>query len=178
VSPRPSTAAALPAVTSRQTWAEIVEAQLLPAWRPQEWNAELLLFTGLLDTSATLAFTCSTPDCGEPSRTKASPCYECQQELKTYTGDRAAFRRTRRANRSWTGHALSQCVITHDGDRCQRTATNRGLCRSHWSKWQQWQRRGSTFEEYLDGCADLYARRGACRVIGCEHVDCHLHGTV
>jgi integrase len=161
--------ASVTAVIDRQDWAEIVHAQLLPAWRPPEWNSELLLFNGLLDTSTTLAFTCSTPNCGEPSRTKASPCYECQQELKTYTGDRAAFRRTHRASRSWTGHTLSQCVITDDGDRCQRTATNRGLCRSHWSKWQQWQKRGSTFEEYLDGCTDLYARRDTCRVIGCEH---------
>jgi hypothetical protein len=50
-------------------------------------NPELLLFTGLLDTSATLVFTCSSPECGEPSRTKAIPCYECTEELKTYTGE-------------------------------------------------------------------------------------------
>jgi integrase len=160
---------AAPSVIDRQDWAEVVEAQLLPNWRPQEWDPDRLLFTGLLDTSVTLVFTCSTPECGEPSRTKETPCYECKEELKTYTGDRAAFRRTHRASRSWTGHELGQCVVTHHGDRCQRTATNRGLCRSHWSKWQQWQRRGSTFEGYLDGCTDLYARRDTCRVIGCEH---------
>jgi integrase len=161
--------AAVPAVIDRQDWAEIIEAQLLPEWRPQEWDRERLLFTGLLDTSVTLAFTCSTPECGEPSRTKETPCYECKQELKTYPGERAAFRRTHRANRSWTGHVLPQCEMTHDSERCQRTATTLGLCRSHWSKWLQWQRRGATFEEYLDGCTDLYARRDACRVIGCEH---------
>jgi len=168
VSPRAATAA-VPAVIDRQDWAKIVEAQLLPDWRLQEWDRERLLFTGMLDTSTTLAFTCSTPECGEPSRTKASPCYECKEELKTYTGERAAFRRTHRASRSWTGHALPQCEMIHGGDRCQRTATTRGLCRSHWSKWLQWQRRGATFEEYLDGCTDLYARRDTCRVIGCEH---------
>jgi integrase len=169
MSRRRSAAAVLPAVTNNQDWAEIVETQLLPAWRPQEWDWERCLFTGLLDTSATLAFICSTPKCGQPSRTKASPCYECKQELKTYTGERSAFRRTHTASRSWTGHELPQCEITHDGDRCQRTATVRGLCRSHWSKWLQWQKRGSTFEEYLDGCTDLYARRDTCRVVGCEH---------
>jgi integrase len=169
VSPGASSLVALPAVAEPPDWAEIVETQLAVSWRPGEWNPELLLFTGLLDTSTTLAFTCSTPGCGEPSRTKATPCYECAQELKTYAGDRAVFRRTHTANRSWTGHALPQCEITHDGDRCQRTATTRGLCRSHWSKWLLWKRRGSTFEEYLEGCTDLYARRDTCRVIGCEH---------
>jgi integrase len=169
VSPRTGTAAALPAVGNRQDWAEIVEAQLLCGWRPQEWNPELLLFTGLLDTSVTLVFTCSSPECGQPSRTKATPCYECAQELKTYTGDRSAFRRTHRANRWWTGQALPQCVVTHDGDRCQRTAGTRGLCRSHWSLWLQWRRRGATFEEFLNGCTHLYARRDTCRVVGCEH---------
>lgn len=160
---------AAPAVVDCQQWAEVVEAQFLADWRPQEWDRERLLFTGLLDTSVTLAFTCSTPECGEPSRTRESPCFECQQELKTYVGDRAAFRRTHRANRSWTGYELRQCVITGFGDRCQRTATNRGLCRSHWSTWRRWQRRGSTFEEYLHGCTDVYVRRDTCRVIGCEH---------
>lgn len=169
MSQRRSATAVLPAVANNPDWAEIVEAQLLPEWRPQEWDSERWLFTGLLGTSATLAFTCSTPECGEPSRTKATPCYECKQELKTYTGDRAAFRRTHRANRCWTGHELPQCEVTHDGKRCQRTATSRGLCRSHWSKWLQWQRRGSSFAEYLDGCTDLYARRDTCRVVGCEH---------
>jgi hypothetical protein len=162
-------AAAVPAVIDRQDWAEVVDAQLLPDWRPQEWDRERLLFTGLLDTSATLAFTCSTPECGEPSRTKEAPCYECQQELKTYAGDRAAFRRTHRANRSWTGHALPQCEVIYDGCRCQRTVSARGLCRSHWSLWLQWRRRGSTFDEFLDGCTHLYARRDSCRVVGCEH---------
>ena len=38
--------AAVTAVIDRQDWAEIVEAQLLPGWRLQEWNSELLLFTG------------------------------------------------------------------------------------------------------------------------------------
>lgn len=169
MSQKRSAAAALPAVTNNQDWAEIVEAQLLPEWRPQEWDSGRWLFTGLLDTSATLAFVCSTPECGQPSRTKASPCYECKQELKTYTGERTAFRRSHTASRSWTGHELPQCEITHDGGRCQRTATTRGLCRSHWSKWLQWQKRGSTFEEYLAGCTDLYARRDTCRVVGCEH---------
>jgi len=165
----PLTATPSAALVDRQDWVAVVEAQLLGEWRNQEWDQERLLFTGLLDTSVTLAFTCVTPECGEPSRTKESPCYECAQELKSYTGDREAFRRTHRANRSWTGHELQQCLITHDGDRCQRTATNRGLCRSHFSKWQQWQRRGSTFDEYLHDCTDLYARRGTCQVIGCEH---------
>lgn len=166
---RRSAAAVLPAVANNQDWAEIVEAQLLSQWRPQEWDSERWLFTGLLDTSATLAFVCSTPGCGQPSRTKASPCNECLQELKTYSGERAAFRRSHAASRSWTGHELPQCEITHIGGRCQRTATIRGLCRSHWSKWLKWQQRGSTFDEYLDGCTDLYARRDACRVVGCEH---------
>jgi integrase len=161
--------AAVPAVVDRWGWAEVVEAQLLPAWRRQEWERERLLFTGLLDTSVTLAFTCSTPKCGEPSWTKESPCYECKEELKTYTGERAAFRRTHRASRSWTGRALPQCEMTHEGKRCQRTATSRGLCRSHWSKWLQWQKRGATFEDYLDGCTDLYVRRDTCRVVGCDH---------
>ncbi len=165
---RAATAAA-PAVTDRRDWAEIVEAQLLREWRHQEWDGERLLFTGLLDTSVTLAFTCITPECGEPSRAKETPCSECTEELKTYPGERAAFRRTHRANRSWTGHRLPQCEMTHDGKRCQRTATVRGLCRSHWSTWLHWQQRGSTFEEYLAGCTSLHARRDTCRVVGCEH---------
>jgi integrase len=165
----PAAITAVPAVVDRQDWAEVVEAQLLADWRPREWDSERLLFTGLLDTSVTLAFTCCTPECGEPSRTKETPCYECKQELKTYTGDRAAFHRTHRAGRSWTGHSLPQCEMTHEGDRCQRTATIRGLCRSHWSNWLRWQKHCSTFDEYLDGCTDLYARRDACRVVGCEH---------
>jgi hypothetical protein len=161
--------AAVPAVADRPDWAEIIEAQLLPEWRTQEWDQDRLLFTGLLDTSVTLAFTCSTPECGEPSRTKTSTCNGCTDQLKTYTGERSAFRRTSRANRSWRGQVLPQCEVTHDGKRCQRTATSRGLCRSHWSLWLPLRRRGSTFQEFMDGCAHVYARRDTCRVVGCEH---------
>ena len=162
-------AAAVPTVEKQPDWAEIVEQHLVSDWRPREWDHHRLLFSGLLDTSATLAFTCSTSDCGQPARTRESPCYECKQELKTYIGDRDTFRRTHRAHRGWTGHVLPICRMTHDGKRCQRTAKTSGLCRSHWSIWLQWQGRGSTFQEYLEDCTSLYGRRGTCCVTGCEH---------
>ena len=129
-----------------------------------------MLFTGLLDTSGTLAFTCCTPGCGEPSRTKETPCYECKQELKTtYVGERSEFRRTHTASRGWTGRTLTRCVVSHDDGRCERTATTRGLCRSHWSMWLKRRRDGYGFAEFVENCQTLYPRRATCRVVGCEH---------
>lgn len=152
-----------------QDWESFVQSQLRVEWRREEWNPDLLLFTGRLDTSTTLAFTCCTPGCGEPSRTKETPCYECKQELKSFVGDRSTFRRSHKASRGWTGTNLARCIIASGGRRCERTATSRGLCRSHWSMWLKRQQHGGGFDDFIADCDTVYPRRDACRVIGCEH---------
>lgn len=151
-------------------WCAFVEARLTHEWRLDEWDRQTLLFTGVLDTSRTLAFTCSTPACGMASRTKVSPCYECQQQQKLRaTADGAAFRRIHTANRRWSGVELTPCVITHGGERCERTASKNGLCRSHWSMWLGRRRRGLEFDEFLQTCTSVYSRRAECRIVGCDH---------
>lgn len=150
-------------------WAEFVQERIGSRWRPDEWNAESLVFTGLLDTSRTVAFTCSTPGCGGPSRTKNVPCYECQQQLKSFAADPETFRRTHIANRRWTGVELPRCAITVDGEQCARTASTRGLCRSHWNMWVGKRRSGIAFEAFVAAGATPYRRREHCRVVGCDH---------
>src|SRR5262245_2837731 len=152
-----------------RAWVEFVQERIDPGWRPDEWDAESLVFTGLLDTSRTVAFTCSTPGCGGPSRTKNVPCYECQQKLKSFAADPDTFRRTHTANRRWTGVELRRCAITVEGEQCARTATTRGLCRSHWSIWVGKRRSGMAFDEFVAAGAKPYRRREHCRVVGCDH---------
>ncbi|OBJ80881.1 hypothetical protein A9W97_26630 [Mycobacterium gordonae] len=49
-------------------WLEWLSAHIETAWRPDEWDGSLWLFTGDLDSERTAVWRCRTPGCPTPAR--------------------------------------------------------------------------------------------------------------
>ena len=49
-------------------WLQWLSAHIDAAWRPDEWDGSLWLFTGDLDSERTAAWRCRTPGCPTPAR--------------------------------------------------------------------------------------------------------------
>ena len=151
------------------SWVRQLSDVLDPSWRPEEWNAEALLFTGLLDTSVTAAYSCSTPNCGEPARTLNQPCSSCRDDLAAFPGDPAVFRRPDTPTKGLRHSHYPICQVVNNGQRCGRTENSHGLCRSHRSLWIKHFAGKVSRVEFLTDCVDVYPRRADCIVSGCPH---------
>ena len=47
-------------------WLEWLSARIESAWRPDEWDGSLWLFTGDLDSERTAVWRCRSPGCATP----------------------------------------------------------------------------------------------------------------
>lgn len=150
-------------------WAPLVAAQVSPTWRVDEWRPDVLLFTGLLDSGNIRAFLCTTPECGLSSITSGRPCRDCLNQLRSYIGDRAEFRRRVVVQKAWVGDVLPTCEVRNHTGKCERTQHVHRMCISHWTKWTRAQKRGEPLETYMSQNPSVYMRRPDCRILGCSH---------
>jgi integrase len=122
----------------RSAWQTWLESQLDPAWRPGEWDAEHWFFDGDPDNPRTQASLCAVQRCR--TKTDGAPlCSFCAKKWSHSGTDLDVFAaehdpcRTKRH----PAHAGVLCQVSRDGVGCARPNHCRGLCRTHYSVWQQ-----------------------------------------
>lgn len=147
-------------------WSVWLDDQLAPDWRPGEWDAERLLFSGNPDNPRTAVWVCLR--CGMLTAKGSGLCTLCGRVKKQSGLSREEFLRTcppeDTRNRRFGSHEF--CVVA-DGDvRCLRKSWSRGLCRNHYQAFRRNERKGRTFEQWAAGAKPL-ATLDKCRVRGC-----------
>lgn len=177
-----STSALLPRVgadadrglVSDAGWLEWLSARIETAWRPDEWDGSLWLFTGDLDSERTAVWRCRTPGCPTPARSYNGRCSSCRRSLSTAGVSEEEFDRQPR-RRSTRPVAKGVCTVPD----CERELDCRGLCRRHQHDWRK--AGGGPVEEFIAAAQPL-RRRASCLVAGCaregvtRHGLCKFHG--
>jgi len=64
--------------STQSAWREHLLTQLDPDWRPDEWNADLQLFTGDADNPFTGVYRCPVDGCGELAKDLNGACQACR----------------------------------------------------------------------------------------------------
>jgi len=155
-------------------WLEWLSARIETAWRPDEWDAALWLFTGDLDSERTAVWRCRTPGCPTPARSYNGRCHSCRRSLSTAGVSEEEFDRQPRRRST---RPVARDVCTVPGCECELDC--RGLCRRHALDWRK--AGGGPVEEFIASAQPL-RRRASCLVAGCaregvaRHGLCKFHG--
>lgn len=155
-------------------WLEWLSAHIDTAWRPDEWDGSLWLFTGDLDSERTAVWRCRTPGCPTPARSYNGRCFGCRNALSAAGVSEEEFDRQPR-RRSIRLVAPGVCTVTG----CECELDSRGLCRRHALDWRK--TCGGPVEEFIASAQPL-RRRADCVVAGCaregvaRHGLCKFHG--
>jgi len=153
-------------------WIGWLRAALDPAWRAAEWDGATLLFTGDLDSARTAAWPCRTPGCPTATRRPYGRCDGCRRARGSVGWEDFDAAPPPRATRPLTRGPCS--VPDCAGDlHCD------GLCFRHERCWRK--DRTEPVAVYIARARPL-ARRGDCRVAGCDRESisrrglCRFHG--
>ncbi|ATL32764.1 tyrosine-type recombinase/integrase [Streptomyces formicae] len=150
-------------------WESWLIDNLLAEWRPGEWNAEALLFTGDFANPLTWVFPCKVVACMRRSLTKGGACGSCTARMRRegLTADQLVI--IPGTGRDPATGALPRCAVSQDNVRCGREVSAEGLCESHSEKWPRYLRdhQGANRERWASGIALPMTARPGCGVAGC-----------
>ena len=154
-------------------WGEWLRGQPDGKWRPDEWNADLLLFVGDPDNPRTSVSVCGIAGCGA---TILSPGY-CKTCLDAYrqsgkAKDEFEAAYARRPRRVAAHRHLTSCAVS----ACARDAFSLGMCRVHYHGWTRARKRPG-----IDVTTWMVTRKPLgevelCRVPGCSRERTHVNG--
>lgn len=154
-------------------WRQWLEDAIDRDWRPSEWDAEALLFTGDPDNPRTRAYVCRTASCSTVVHTR-SFCTKCMEEFKTSGLDAGVFAAEydRRTIVTKAGQAPSRCRVERAGARCGYPASAKDICVEHYSRWRRWQTTrqpaDGDLEEWMSAAAEVVVEDvTSCLVAGC-----------
>ncbi|MGH3512072.1 MAG: hypothetical protein ACRDRB_07320, partial [Pseudonocardiaceae bacterium] len=118
-----------PVVDPRDRWRAFLVQRLEPAWRPDEWNPDTLIFTGDPDNPKTFVYLCADPECRNPNGVRNTLCPFCVARRKP---------RSSTLTRRFHDSPLDQCVVVSHEERCERPRySGTGLCFTHQSRYAQ-----------------------------------------
>jgi len=140
-------------------WLEWLMAKVDVGWRPGEWDQQLWLFTGDLDSDRTAAWRCRTPGCATTAHRHDGRCDHCRRARAAAGVSDEAFDRDphRRPARPI---ARGACSV----DGCQSEFHSNGLCFRHERAWRRGD--GARVEEFI-ARAEPLERLETCIVAGC-----------
>jgi integrase len=152
-------------VDPRERWRAFLAQRLEPAWRPDEWNPDTLIFTGDPDNPKTFVYLCADPECRNPNGVRNTLCPFCVARRKP---------RSSTLTRRFHDSPLDQCVVASDEQRCERPRySGTGLCFTHQSRYAQAKKtRDIGLDEFLITAASL-SPLPVCVVAGCRHQAFH-----
>lgn len=149
-------------------WLGWLQDRLDPQWRAGEWDSQLLLFTGDLDSPRTAAWPCRTPGCPTTTNRTSGRCDGCRRarldaNLSWAEFDAAPPSRATRPLRP------GRCTVPG----CESDLHCNGLCLRHDRSW-----RHDTTEpvEAFKARARPLPRAADCRVAGCDRESAHRSG--
>lgn len=149
-------------------WLEWLSAHIDTAWRPDEWDGSLWLFTGDLDSERTAAWRCRTPGCPTPARSYNGRCASCRTfRLRAGVSEEEFDRQPVRH----PTRPVAKGVCTVPG--CERELCSRGLCRRHDHDWRK--AGGGPVEKFIAAAQPL-RRRADCVVASCGREGVDRHG--
>ncbi|MGW4217398.1 tyrosine-type recombinase/integrase [Streptomyces bacillaris] len=157
-----------------EEWACWLRGEIDEEWRPGEWNGDLLLFVGDLDSPSISAGRCHHPLCDVPTDSSRY-CTNCHKALRGLGMKADEFEVSYVPQPNRTMNAVPpKCGVPG----CQRDCISRSLCRSHY---QGWISRGRTLLRHaaqpaqLDEAVAIWAATQnplgtmpACDVRGCR----------
>ena len=133
-------------------------AHLDPEWRPGEWDGELWLFTGDLESQRTAAWRCRTPGCPIAASHHNGRCSGCRRALTGAGVPEEEFDRQPR-RRPMRPIERGACSVAG----CRGDLLCRGLCFRHE---RAWRRTTEPMQEFI-ARAEPLERLGPCAVAGC-----------
>ncbi|MGH9154950.1 MAG: tyrosine-type recombinase/integrase [Acidimicrobiales bacterium] len=163
----------LPATVRLDGWLACLQEALLPegAWRPDEFDRQIWLFTGDPENPMTTSTRCRTLAC-PTSVASRSLCGACRAALAESGLDEEDFARTYEPDLTCQPLTGVRCVVTRDGIRCQRRSISRrsGLCQTHASGWiKSRDASGLALVEWAATAARPLPDRPRCAVAGCHN---------
>jgi integrase len=142
-------------------WLGWLVAHVDPFWRPGEWDQELWLFTGNLDSDRTAAWPCRTPSCPAATPRHDGRCSTCRRaQTASGVGDDEFDRHPRRA----PFYPLVRATCTVPGCECE--IDRKGLCLRHFRAWEPGRAGGESLQSFLARARPL-ERHERCLVGGC-----------
>ena len=142
-------------------WLGWLVAHVDPFWRPGEWDQELWLFTGDLDSNRTAAWPCRTPSCPAVTPWHDGRCSTCRRaQAASGVGDEEFDRQPRRA----PFYPLVRATCTVPG--CEGEIDRKGLCLRHFRAWEPGRAGGESLQSFLARARPL-ERHERCLVGGC-----------
>ena len=152
---------AVRSVDDGEGWLDWLAHHVDPAWRRGEWDHDRWLFTGDLESDATVGWACRTPSCRGLTRRHDARCDSCRRaQADEGLADEAFDRQPRR--RPFFPLLPDTCSVPG----CARDASSHGLCIAHDRIWEKPRTGGDAFEDFVAG-AVAFERLGSCLVAGC-----------
>ncbi|PYC69079.1 hypothetical protein C7C46_28650 [Streptomyces tateyamensis] len=129
---RPETSTVPAGGVGLDTWQRWLEDAIDRDWRPTEWDAEALLFTGDPDNPRTRAYVCRTVSCSTVVHTR-SFCTKCMEKFKAsgLSAEVFAAQYDRRAVVTKAGQAPSRCRVERGDAHCGYPSSAKGICVEH-----------------------------------------------
>ncbi|MEV5786733.1 tyrosine-type recombinase/integrase [Streptomyces sp. NPDC052287] len=117
-------------------WTAWLMGQIDPVWRPSEWDAQTLFFSGDPDNERTVAQRCTTVACASVSNSRGM-CSPCVREWQASGLDQATFIAEHVPDRrkGSPGRFQVRCIVEREGQRCAQPRYCRRLCISHYRAW-------------------------------------------
>lgn len=140
-------------------WLQWLISHVDPAWRAGEWDQELWLFTGDLDSDRTAAWRCRTPGCPTTAHRHDGRCDHCRRARAAAGVSEEAFDRAPQ-RRPARPIARGACSVAG----CHGDLHSNGLCFRHERAWRRGD--GTAVEEFIAQARPL-ERLESCIVAGC-----------
>ncbi|MEN8654839.1 tyrosine-type recombinase/integrase [Streptomyces sp. 21So2-11] len=103
-----------------------------PRWRPGEWNADHLLFTGDVNNPRTIVRLCEINEC-DVATDLSRFCTGCSRELRLSGLTSADFEKSFVPQRNRRFDTIEICIVP----KCARYNSTRGLCQAHYQGWHK-----------------------------------------
>ncbi len=164
-------------------WTAWLRTQLIEDWRPNEWNGDILLFTGDPDDPRTNSWHCVVDPCNAVSKIRYGMCTGCQKAFRRSGLSEVEFKATYRPEPNRVYSHTDTCTVERDGKHCQREYHTPGLCRPHHVAWIKASRTKKnlfkgTREEWVRDVASPFEAFPRCRVLGCPMERITLEGGI
>nr|WP_203691580.1 tyrosine-type recombinase/integrase [Streptomyces sp. SID12488] len=163
--PRDTSAGSLPPDVAAG-WTVWLREQVAEGWRPGEWDADTLVFTGDVENPRTVVFRCGTAACDALASTK-SLCSGCAKAQKAGGLSMKDFKATHVPVRDRTMTGRQALCRVQD---CPRESNLWGLCSAHASlRHKDLDRNPSSSLEAWVALQRAYDPVPGCRVRGCRY---------